>query len=253
MEYINRSQKHECRNWYFAAGQFLFWEYLFRIFGIVPLQWKIKFCLPLPRPFWTDGFSSILFTKFMSLSQSFRLGLRELGSDFLYNTSKGHLFPRILSQRSRFEVFLVLLYCFYVLLSLLCTVGSIVLSQRFTLGYVSFLFRNARFSLLCAIKYIICICFKSFCWDLNPPKMSHTLKAVAFCTTLWCDCKALLLCCNYYLSIFVCAEPQLSSLGLRSLSSCSASSPSFSSSCAGQWWSRDLLPLKNWLFYPVPI
>ncbi len=35
--HIIRSQKHECRNWD-CSLQFLFWKYLFRIFGIVSLQ-----------------------------------------------------------------------------------------------------------------------------------------------------------------------------------------------------------------------
>ncbi len=37
-EYINRSQKHECRNWD-CSLQILSWENLFRIFDIVFSQW----------------------------------------------------------------------------------------------------------------------------------------------------------------------------------------------------------------------
>ncbi len=47
-KYINRSRKHECRNWDWAA-KFLFWEYLLQIFCIVSLQCVEK--SPGPCPF----------------------------------------------------------------------------------------------------------------------------------------------------------------------------------------------------------
>ncbi len=42
-ENINRSQIHKCGNWYCGPTQFLFWKYLFQIFGIGSLQFGMSF------------------------------------------------------------------------------------------------------------------------------------------------------------------------------------------------------------------